>query len=176
MERLLCYVVGPEQAPRLVASACSTSGTSGGGAGGSGRTVVGGEPPRPPHIITPEEVDAWLADSVNQQVTYHRTTRLAAQDILDHGVDVSRSRIGAYGQGFYTATDPEAFPGDTLVGVAIRTRRPLVGDEPDIADESDELGRRFAPGGHITPAVAASIRQELLRLGYDAITGAGVDK
>jgi hypothetical protein len=58
----------------------------------------------PPHVIAPDEVAAWLADSVNKVVTYHRTTREGAQDIIDRGVDVSRSRIGAYGQGFYTTT------------------------------------------------------------------------
>ena len=75
-------------------------------------TTTGGEPPRPPHIIRPDEVDAWLADSVNQRVTHHRTTRAAAQDILERGVDISRSRIAAYGQGFYTTTDVRELAGD----------------------------------------------------------------
>jgi len=157
------------------------SGSSGGGAGVSGRpTATGGEPLRPPHVIRPDEVAAWLADSVNTQLTYHRTLRADAQDILEHGVDVTRSRIGAYGQGFYTATDPAVFPGEAVVTLAIRARRPLVGDEPDIADQTDALARRFGRTGRITLAVAAAIRQELLGLGHDAIivrnaVGEGVD-
>ncbi len=35
---------------------------------------AGGPVPRPPHLIAPAEVDAWLADWVNRGVTYHRTS------------------------------------------------------------------------------------------------------
>ncbi len=44
------------------------------------------ERPRRRHSIAPDEVDAWLADSVNKLVTGHRTTRAAAQDILEQNV------------------------------------------------------------------------------------------
>src|SRR5919202_1323840 len=89
---------------------------------------------RPPHIIEPDQVDAWLADSVNRQVTYHRTTREAALDTLEHGVDIGRSRIGAFGQGFYTVavrpTDLQR--GEAAVPVVIRLRRPFVGDHEEV--------------------------------------------
>jgi hypothetical protein len=141
----------------------------------------GADPPRPPHVIRPNEVDAWLADSVNKQVTYHRTTRALVQDILEHGVDISRSRIAAYGQGFYTATDVSQFAGDADLAVAVRTRHPLVGYVDDMIPWFSDLVDLLTGGrGTLTPAVAARIRQELLDLGYDGVIvrdagGDGVD-
>ena len=83
---------------------------------------------RPPHIISPDDVDAWLADSAVRVVTYHRTTRWAARSILERGVDMQLSRIGAYGQGFYTSTrTPGEELGDVTLPVAIRLQRPLIG-------------------------------------------------
>lgn len=132
------------------------------------------------HLILASEVPGWLVDSVNKAVTYHRTTRAAAQDILEHGVDVARSRIGSYGQGFYTATDPGAFPGDATLAVAIRTRHPLVGELEEIADQIDAIARVVTGSPRITPAVSAAIRRELVRVGYDGIVvrdagGDGID-
>ena len=136
---------------------------------------------RPPHIITPDEVDIWLADSAVRAVTYHRTNPGAARHILEHGIDISRSRIGAYGQGFYTATESDPFFGDVELVVAIRLRDPLHGDQESIGDIvtmiSDRLGDR---SGRLSPLVAAGIRRELLDLGYDGISvvdggGDGID-
>jgi hypothetical protein len=125
---------------------------------------------RPPHLISPDEVPSWLADSVNGRVTYHRTSIEAAREILRRGVDISHSRIGAYGQGFYTSTDADAFFGDALVTVAIRLVSPLVGDVPSVSDVVDAIANRLAPlSRRITPAIAASIRRELISLGYDGI-------
>jgi len=116
-------------------------------------------------------VAAWLADSVNKVVTYHRTTREAAADILEHGVDISKSRIGSYGQGFYTATRTDPLFGPAELAVAIRTRRPLVGDVEAVAAQIDALMPRTYHGvpAAITPDTAAAIRLELLSLGYDGI-------
>ncbi len=156
--------------------------SGGSGQGGGGRPPgTGGQPPPPPHVIRPAEVAAWLADSVNKRVTHHRTTHADAQDILERGVEIARSRIGAYGQGFYTVTDPSAFPGDTTLALAVRTRRPLVGDEDVVGRRVDAIVEQV-PGarGRITTRVAARIRVELLRSGYDAIIvrdggGDGID-
>jgi hypothetical protein len=125
---------------------------------------------RPPHLIAPDEVAEWLADSVNGRVTYHRTSIDGAREIMWRGVDVARSRIGAYGQGFYTATDADAFFGEALVSVAVRLVTPLVGDVPSVSDVVDAIVNRLAPlSRRITPEIAASIRRELISLGYDGI-------
>jgi hypothetical protein len=126
-------------------------------------------------------VDAWLADSVNKRVTYHRTTREAAREILEHGVDIGRSRIAAYGQGFYTATDPEGVAGDTILRVAIRAQHPFVAEFEDAEQYMEEATRRLGRGStRLTPVIAARVRQELLALGHDAIVvrdggGDGID-
>ena len=136
---------------------------------------------RPPHVIAPDEVDAWLADSVNRAVTYHRTLCSAATDILEHGIHISRSRVGAYGQGFYTASDVSQRPGDVDLAVAVRLRHPLVGHADDIDIEIDALVRRLAgTRGRLTPTVAAQVRQVLLAEGYDGLVvrdaeGEGID-
>lgn len=134
---------------------------------------------RPSHIISPDEVPAWLADSVVKTLTYHRTTAAAAREIVEHGVQISRSRIGSYSQGFYTATVADPFYGDTELTVAIRALRPLVGDQATIAAHIDEIGDRLG-SNRITPAIAGSMRRELRRLGYDAVVvsdagGDGID-
>jgi hypothetical protein len=62
---------------------------------------------RPPHLISPSDVASWLAGSANQRVTYHRTSRDAAERIRRLGVDPERYRVGSFGSGFYTATNEE---------------------------------------------------------------------
>jgi hypothetical protein len=148
------------------------------GGGGHG---AGGTAARPPHVIAPDEVAAWLANSVNKVVTYHRTTREAAYDILEHGIDIGRSRIGSYGQGFYTATETDPLFGSVELAVAVRLTRPLVGDVEEVAEQVDAVAPRTRAGQvRITPAVAIAIRRELLGLGYDGIIvrdagGDGID-
>ena len=159
------------------------SGSSGGGgAGGSGHpTATGGEPPRPPHLIRPDEVDAWLADSANKRVTYHRTTHESAEAILRDGVDITRSWIGSFGQGFYSATIGEPFDGPAELPVAIRLQRPFIGHFNEVESYMELLTRRLGRGdARLTPAVAAAIRWHLLALQYDGIVvadagGDGVD-
>src|SRR4051794_1936927 len=98
---------------------------------------------RPLHVIAREEVDAWLVDSVNKVITFHRTTRWAAQDIIRHGADITRSHIGSFGQGFYTATRSDVFFGEAEVTVAIRVRRPLVGHLDDVDEQMDDFLARL---------------------------------
>jgi hypothetical protein len=141
------------------------------GAGG-GLPVAGGssEPSLPPHLIYTDEVDAWLADSMNKSVTYHRTTRGAAQDIVEQGVDITRSRLGSYGQGFYTATARVGFYGDTEVSVAIRLQHPLAGEVETVEEVVDPIVVRLSGGtGRLSPEVAVALRDELLAMGYDGI-------
>jgi hypothetical protein len=136
---------------------------------------------RPPHLIAPDEVDSWLSVSANRRVTYHRTSAQAAQAIVQHGVDISRSRIGSYGQGFYTATHTDAIYGEVVIPVAIRLTAPLIGDDTSVGSIVDAIADRLAPiGRRITPHVAAGIRRELLSLGYDGMVvvdadGDGID-
>ena len=136
---------------------------------------------RPPHLISPDDVDAWLADSAVRVVTYHRTTRLGARSILERGIDIRRSRIGAYGQGFYTVTNPDVFHGDAIITTAVRLRNPLVGGFDDLSEYFDRLTARFSPLERLlTPVVASQIRRQLLSDGYDGIVvhdggGDGID-
>ena len=114
-------------------------------------------------------------------MTYHRTTPTAARRIVERGVRIAASRIGSYGQGSYTATESDAFHGDTELVVAVRTRTPLRGPEAEIADFADGVARELRPANpRITPDVAAEIRRRRIRLGYDGIValdagGDGVD-
>lgn len=138
------------------------------------------DPPLP-HIIAPDEVETFLAGSVVRTVTYHRTSRFGAQSILERGIDISRSRIGAYGQGFYTTTESDPFFGDVVVTLAVRLVSPLYGDENWVAEVVNHIAARLGDrSGRITPEVAAGIRQELMNLGYDGIVvidggGDGID-
>jgi hypothetical protein len=132
---------------------------------------------RPPHIISPDDVDDWLADSVVRVVTYHRTTDLAGRAILERGIDIARSRIGTYGQGFYTstATPAEEF-GEITLTVAVRLRRPLVGSQEHIAAQVDDLViERYGSLRPITPPVAAAIRRRFIHLEYDRLVIHDVD-
>lgn len=131
---------------------------------------------RPSHIISPDEVDAWLADSAIRVVTYHRTTPWAAHSILEHGVDIRRSRIGAYGQGFYSATVALEGFGDTLLTVAVRLSRPLTGQAHDVERQIDDLIiEQYGTLRPITPDIAASIRRRFISLGYDGLVIHDVD-
>lgn len=133
------------------------------------------------HQIRPDRVAEWLADSVNQSVTFHRTTREAAAAIVADGIDVRASIVGAYGQGFYTSSTPDEFFGEAEVAVAIRLRRPLLGHAEAIADAIDTLiEETWGRGAPIVGAVARRLRTELLRRGYDGIIvedggGDGID-
>jgi hypothetical protein len=102
---------------------------------------------------------------VNKVVTYHRTDATAATDIIAHGVDVTKTHIGSFGQGFYTATHSDPFYGEVEIPVAVRLLRPRVGHMDDLELELDEL---------------VEIRQRFLAEGYDGIIardagGNGVD-
>src|SRR5262249_43348658 len=102
-------------------------------------------------------------------------------EIRERGVNIERSRGGAFGQGFYTATQRGVFPGDDEVEVAIRLRRPLQGHLDEIESRIDELTERFSgTGRRLTARGAAVIRAELRTQGHDGIIvydggGDGVD-
>jgi hypothetical protein len=136
---------------------------------------------RPPHLISPDDVASWLSNSRNRRATYHRTSREAAERIRRRGVDPEQSRVGSFGQGFYTATVEEEEYGPARVIVAIRLMTPLTGRFAEVEEVVDRIAARLnPPHGQISPAVSAGIRRELLRLGYDGIIvpdggGDGVD-
>src|SRR5207248_5022187 len=136
---------------------------------------------RPPHLIEPSEVAAWLADLVVKSVTYHNTTPQAAAIIRRYGVDIDASRIGSVGQGFYTTTVPDVVFGDVAVPVAIRLRDSLIGHLDDLAIARERLVGRLNPTTRrLTPDVGRLIRHEPLNAGYDGLVvddagGAGVD-
>ena len=136
---------------------------------------------RPPHLIAPDEVADWLADSVNGRVTYHNTTPDAGAEIRCFGVRMDRSRRGSFGQGFYTATSPEPFHGPVSLQVAVRLRSPFLGHLDQAEDYIDDLIARISPSSTaLTPALARRLRRELLEAGYDGLVigdagGDGVD-
>jgi len=137
--------------------------------------------PRPAHVITSAEVDAWLADSVVKMITYHRTSRADARAVVEHGVRIEHSRIGSYGQGFYTATLTDEFYGEAELAFALRLRSPLLAHADEVTGIVNRLARRFDPrDGFVTPPVAASIRREFLESGYGGVVaydagGDGID-
>jgi hypothetical protein len=104
-----------------------------------------------------------------------------AERIRRLGVDLERSRVGAFGSGFYTATTEEEEYGPVRLTVAVRLLNPLTGRFADVEEAVDRIAARLnPPRGQISPAVSAGIRRELLRLGYDGIIvpdggGDGVD-
>jgi hypothetical protein len=134
-----------------------------------------------PHQIRRRDVAAWLAGSAIQAVTYHRTSHASAFDIRNRGVDLTRSQMASFGEGFYTATTSDPLRGPAEVVVAIRTLRPLIGTPDDVGAMIDGLARLASPRDpSITPEVAAEIRRHLIDLGYDGIIvedadDAGVD-
>ncbi len=82
---------------------------------------------RPGHLISRDEVPAWLADSAVKQTTVHVTSRAAAESIWREGVRIKRTgEEGKYGYGFYSAIRLDPQYGDTPVWVAVKLRRPLV--------------------------------------------------
>jgi hypothetical protein len=143
--------------------------------------VSGSAGQRQPHQIDRYQVVAWLAGSIVTRITYHATTAEAARDILEHGVEIERSLEGAYGQGFYTATEPDLFYGPTIVPVAIRLTHALTGTAREIEPVVDAIARRVRPRDRgLTPCGSRAVRRELLELGYDGIVihdggGDGVD-
>ena len=136
---------------------------------------------RPPHIISPDDVDAWLADSAVRVVTYHNTNRRSAEAILRDGVRIERSWNGSFGHGFYTTTVPDPFYGEVEVMVAVCLQFPLLGEENEVSDVITMITSRLGDrSGRLSPPVAAAVRQELLDLGYDGIVvvdggGDGID-
>jgi hypothetical protein len=81
---------------------------------------------RPVHVISPEEVDAWLADSAVKVITIHRTDVASAQSIITDGVDLTRcSDDAAWGQGFYSRSSADPQYGEATVRVAVRLQSPL---------------------------------------------------
>lgn len=125
---------------------------------------------RLPHLISPDEVADWLTDSVNRRVTYHNTSLSAATEIRQNGVWIDRSRLGSFGQGFYTGTVPEPFYGPVSVPVAIRLLRPLVGHLNEVEAYIEDVIVRLRPRSPaITPPLAGRIRRELLDAGYDGL-------
>ncbi len=89
--------------------------------------------------------------------------------------------MGSFGSGFYTATTEEEEYRPAGVVVAIRLLNPLTGRLEDVEEVIDRIAARLnPPHGQISTLVAAGIRRELLRLGYDGIIvpdggGDGVD-
>jgi hypothetical protein len=100
---------------------------------------------------------------------------------VERGVNVERSRSGAYGQGFYTATEPDYFFGEVIVTVAIRLLRPMAGTNAEVEEVIDAIARRARPQDRgLTPEGRRAVRLALLRLGYDGIVlhdggGDGID-
>ena len=122
------------------------------------------------HLILPSQVSAWLADSRVKAVTYHRTTPVAAADLVERGVRIERSRIGAYGQGFYTVTRPDVAGGPAVLTVAVKLTTPREATEAQIADLVDNIVRqRFPRSRGIGAEESAGVRRELLSMGYDGL-------
>ena len=121
------------------------------------------EPPRrPPHVITRDEVGAWLAGSAVQVITVHRTDPASARAIVEDGVDIDRTDpYAAWGRGFYSSTRPVPQYGEAGVTVAIRLTRPLVLDDPiDGAAVLDHLLQEFHTD---------DIHKAVSRAGYDGV-------
>ncbi len=117
---------------------------------------------RPAHIITPDEVDAWLADSAVKVVTVHRTDPGSARDITEQGVDIGKTSTDAgWGQGFYSGTLPDIQYGAASVRVAVRLSQPLI-IRDSIRDVGilEELQRE---------AGTADPREAVLGAGYDGV-------
>jgi hypothetical protein len=119
------------------------------------------EPPRRlPHLIRPNEVAEWLAGSRVQTVTYHRTDAASARSILERGVNIDRAVRGTFGQGFYTATSPEAFFGPAELVVAVRLDDPLIGHLDDIEAFIDQITDQLSPLSRaMTPTLARRMRR-----------------
>src|SRR5437868_913526 len=113
-----------------------------------------------PHVISPDEVDAWLAGSAVGVTTYHHTSAISAHAILERGVTLARCRTGAYGHGFYSSTVVDDYHGDTTITVAIRLLRPVVGHMDDVVGFLDRIiYELFGRARSLTPDVAVAIRR-----------------
>jgi hypothetical protein len=85
---------------------------------------------------------------------------------VKRGVDIRLSRIGAYGQGFYTSTrTPDDQLGDVTLTVAVRLQHSLIGSQERIEGVIDDLIiERYGSFRPITPTVAEAIRRQFIRL------------
>ncbi len=118
---------------------------------------------RPGHLISRAEVPAWLADSAVKHTTVHVTSRAAAESLRREGVRIPRDDEdeAAFGHGFYTSNRADYQYGDTVVGVAVRVRRPLMIEDAVLdAHLVDDL-RTAHPGLSTDQAIRAA--------GYDGV-------
>jgi hypothetical protein len=126
-------------------------------------------------------VERWQADSAVRRLTYHRTVEVVARAILRHGIDVQQSRVGTFGQGFYTSTEPDPFYGAGELVVAMRLRHPLEGHAWEIGETVDRVAGRLRPlDPRVSDEVARAIRRELVSKGNDKLVahdagGDGID-
>jgi hypothetical protein len=117
---------------------------------------------RPPHQITRDEVAAWLADSVVNTVTVHRTDERSARAILERGVEIALTSADAgWGQGFYSSTIPDTQYGDAQVLVAVRLIHPLVIQDSVRDAETLETLLQQADTDHFREAIQGA--------GYDGV-------
>lgn len=122
---------------------------------------------RPPHLLTRRDVAAWLADSVVQEVTFPRTDPQSARDLIERGVDLTKSSAdGAWGRGFYSGTGSSARYGPVAVPVAVRLRHPLIlTDTIRGAEIVDDLMARFGVDDIEAAVVSAGFDGLVLHLG-----------
>lgn len=130
--------------------------------GGERSKATGDESPRPSHIISPSEVDAWLADSAVRTTTIHRTTAEKALGILEEGIRVELGNPEAtWGQGFYSSTKPSPAYGGIRLTVAARVTHPWIVYDTMLAVEALEtLMQKHGVGDR---------RIALLREGYNGV-------
>lgn len=134
-----------------------------------------------PHQIRRVDVDRWLADAIVKTTTFHRTTPEAVREITERGIRISASRIGSFGQGFYTATRSDEFYGPAEIEVAVRLTAPLVGSLDEVSNHVDRIVHRLHPSDpRITLPVAVALRRQLMRDGHDGLIvrdagGDGID-
>ena len=114
------------------------------------------------HLIGSAEVDAWLSDSVVTVVTTHCTDRESAQDIVERGVDIQRSRFdAAWWRGFYSRTPAAPQYGEVHVPVAVRLLNPLIlHDSVRGAAVVDDLANR---------AGTDDFRSAIMSAGFDGV-------
>jgi hypothetical protein len=116
----------------------------------------------PSHLITPDEVEAWLAGSAVQAVLQHRTNPVAADLIERFGVEIGLGDTeAAWGQGFYACNYSEPQYGSAVLRVAVRLTHPLVlPDSVRGAGIMDDLLRE---------AGTEDMRAAVLGAGYDGL-------
>ena len=59
------------------------------------------------HKIIQEEIQRLFEIREQFNTVYHGTSKEGAQDIINNGIDMSKSDGGYFGKGFYTTPDPE---------------------------------------------------------------------